>query len=50
MLRRAPVPTLALLLLVAAPLPAAEPADAFFFRPGDRIVFLGDSITMLWTL
>ena len=30
----------------AAPaLRAAEPAKEFFFKPGDRIVFLGDSIT-----
>jgi hypothetical protein len=36
--------------LVAAPLPAAEPAGDFFFRPGDRIVFLGDSITMPYAL
>jgi lysophospholipase L1-like esterase len=40
-------PRLALLatLLVTAPLSAAEPADKFFFRKGDRVVFLGDSIT-----
>jgi lysophospholipase L1-like esterase len=31
-------------LLIASSLPAAEPA-AFIFRPGDRVVFLGDSIT-----
>jgi lysophospholipase L1-like esterase len=36
----------ALLLLVAAPsLPAAEPAGEFFFKPHDRVMFLGDSIT-----
>src|SRR5438105_1955973 len=34
-----------LLLLLAAPaLTAAEPAD-FFFKPKDRVLFLGDSIT-----
>jgi lysophospholipase L1-like esterase len=33
-----------LLLLAAAPLTAAEPAD-FFFKPKDRVLFLGDSIT-----
>src|SRR2546423_8051689 len=36
--------TLAALLLTAAPLAAAEPAG-FFFHPGDRVLFLGDSIT-----
>ena len=36
---------LVLALLAAAPLAAAEPNDAFFFKKGDRIVFLGDSIT-----
>jgi lysophospholipase L1-like esterase len=35
---------LAALLLATAPLPAAAPDD-FFFRKGDRVVFLGDSIT-----
>jgi hypothetical protein len=43
-------PSLALLslALVAAPLVAAdETKDAFFFHKGDRIVFLGDSITKL---
>jgi lysophospholipase L1-like esterase len=35
---------LPLLLLAAAPLAAAE-KDDFFFKKGDRIVFLGDSIT-----
>jgi hypothetical protein len=38
------------LLLSAAPLPAAGPDNGFFFRKGDRVMFLGDSITMLWTL
>jgi lysophospholipase L1-like esterase len=28
-----------------SPVRAAEPAKEFFFKPGDRIVFLGDSIT-----
>jgi lysophospholipase L1-like esterase len=41
--------TLALFFLAAAPVLAAEPKTAdsggFFFRPGDRIVFIGDSIT-----
>src|SRR5947209_7125023 len=32
------------LFVVAAPLAAAEPTG-FFFKDGDRIVFLGDSIT-----
>jgi hypothetical protein len=49
MSRRTVLPTLALLLVAAAPLPAAEPANGFFFRSGDRVVFLGDSITELWT-
>src|ERR1700737_1592874 len=34
----------ALLLVTAAPALAKEPDD-FFFKKGDRIVFLGDSIT-----
>src|SRR2546421_6508264 len=29
----------------ASPTSAAESEENFFFRPGDRIVFLGDSIT-----
>jgi lysophospholipase L1-like esterase len=33
------------LLLTAVPVPAAPPDNPFFFRKGDRIVFLGDSIT-----
>ncbi len=33
------------LILVSAPLAAADDAADFFFRKGDRIVFLGDSIT-----
>ncbi|HTU91948.1 MAG TPA: SGNH/GDSL hydrolase family protein [Gemmataceae bacterium] len=33
------------LVLVSAPLLAANDAKDFFFRKGDRIVFLGDSIT-----
>jgi lysophospholipase L1-like esterase len=37
-------PALGLIFLTAASLPAAEP-DGFFFRKGDRVVFLGDSIT-----
>src|SRR5205809_139311 len=31
--------------LLAVPLSAGEPGDKFFFKKGDRIVFLGDSIT-----
>jgi hypothetical protein len=42
--------SLLVLILVSAPLAAAEPPADFFFRNGDRIVFLGDSIKMLWTL
>ena len=40
-------PCLLLLILVlgCAPLAAAEPQADFFFHKGDRIVFLGDSIT-----
>src|SRR5258707_15828510 len=34
---------LAALVFLAAP--AAAPADDFFFKKGDRIVWLGDSIT-----
>jgi lysophospholipase L1-like esterase len=34
-----------LLALAASPVMAAESADEFFFKKGDRIVFLGDSIT-----
>src|SRR5205807_8596694 len=30
---------------VAPPVLAADPPAEFFFKPGDRIVFLGDSIT-----
>src|SRR5579883_1743548 len=33
------------LILVSVPLAAADDANNFFFRKGDRIVFLGDSIT-----
>ena len=32
-------------LILTTPLRAAEPAPEFFFKPNDRIVFLGDSIT-----
>lgn len=32
-------------LLVIGPVAAAEPDSGFFFKKGDRIVFLGDSIT-----
>jgi hypothetical protein len=37
------------LFLVSAPL-VAEPAGDCFFHKGDRIVFLGDSITMVLTV
>ena len=38
--------TFALLALcLAVPAQAEEPAKEFFFKPNDRIVFLGDSIT-----
>ncbi|HVK09555.1 MAG TPA: hypothetical protein VM597_12330 [Gemmataceae bacterium] len=33
-----------ILLTLAAPAAAADP---FFFQKGDRVVFLGDSITIL---
>jgi lysophospholipase L1-like esterase len=48
MSRLLPAAALAALLgAVAAPpaAPAADPPAGFFFKPGDRIVFLGDSIT-----
>ena len=32
-------------LILTTPLRAADPAPEFFFKPNDRIVFLGDSIT-----
>jgi hypothetical protein len=39
------------LVLVSVPLAAADQTKKdCFFHKGDRIVFLGDSITMLWTL
>jgi hypothetical protein len=38
--------TLFTLVLVSSPLIAADAAREFFFRKGDRIVFLGDSITI----
>jgi hypothetical protein len=38
---------LVLLLPASGPLAAAESDDPFFFRKGDRIVFLGDSVTKL---
>jgi hypothetical protein len=53
-MRRLAVCPFALLILAVVPLSAAEPsassADNFFFHPGDRVVFLGDSITMVCTL
>jgi lysophospholipase L1-like esterase len=45
MSRSKPYLSLLALLLVSAPLAAADDAKDFFFRKGDRIVFLGDSIT-----
>jgi hypothetical protein len=35
------------LLLVSAPLATADPPARFFFQKGERIVFLGDSTTVL---
>ncbi len=35
----------AAVLLLSAPLRAADPPADFFFKPNDRVVFLGDSIT-----
>ena len=43
--RTAPYLSLLALLVVSAPPIAAEDGKDFFFRKGDRIVFLGDSIT-----
>jgi hypothetical protein len=43
--RHAPYLSLLSLVLVSAPLTAADPPARFFFQKGDRIVFLGDSIT-----
>jgi hypothetical protein len=40
--------TLVAFLILPAILPAAD--NEFFFKNGDRIVFVGDSITTLWTL
>lgn len=57
--RSTPYLTLLAFVLAAAPLTAADDANDFFFHKGDRIVFLGDSITEqrlystyveLWTL
>src|ERR1700739_1960025 len=39
------LPLAALFLLMATSPPFADSADNFFFKKGDRIVFLGDSIT-----
>jgi lysophospholipase L1-like esterase len=44
-MRRIGVIAFLLFLLVVAAPPAAEPTSGFFFQKGDRIVFLGDSIT-----
>jgi lysophospholipase L1-like esterase len=43
--RGTPYLSLLLLVLVSAPLGAADETKDFFFHKGDRIVFLGDSIT-----
>jgi lysophospholipase L1-like esterase len=43
--RHITLPSLLTLVLVSAPLTGAEPPAEFFFHKGDRIVFLGDSIT-----
>jgi lysophospholipase L1-like esterase len=43
--RSKPYLSLLALVLLSAPLAAADDAKDFFFRKGDRIVFLGDSIT-----
>jgi lysophospholipase L1-like esterase len=40
-----PTLSVALLLTAATFLPAEEPAKDFFFKKGDRVIFLGDSIT-----
>jgi lysophospholipase L1-like esterase len=45
MTRSTPYLSLIALALVSAPLVAADDAKDFFFHKGDRIVFLGDSIT-----
>lgn len=45
MYRSTPPLTLLAFVLVSAPLFAADDAKYFLFRKGDRIVFLGDSIT-----
>jgi lysophospholipase L1-like esterase len=37
--------TVTFLLAVVTSVPAAEPAKDFFFKKGDRVVFIGDSIT-----
>lgn len=42
--------TLFAFALLSAPIFAADNGNDFFFHKGDRIVFLGDSITILWTL
>ena len=45
MQRRTPFWTLLSFVLLSTPLVAADDAKDFFFHKGDRIVFLGDSIT-----
>jgi lysophospholipase L1-like esterase len=44
-MRRTLIGTFVLLLAVSAAGPAADESSGFFFKRGDRIVFLGDSIT-----
>jgi hypothetical protein len=45
MSRSKPYLSLLALVLISVPLAAADDVKDFFFRKGDRIVFLGDSIT-----
>jgi lysophospholipase L1-like esterase len=45
MYRNTPYLSLFTLVFVSAPLVAADDANDFFFHKGDRVVFLGDSIT-----
>ncbi|MBX9622684.1 MAG: SGNH/GDSL hydrolase family protein, partial [Gemmataceae bacterium] len=43
-MRRCLLPVV-LVVTLGGPLAAADPPKDFFFKPGDRVVFLGDSIT-----
>jgi len=45
MYRHTPYLSLLSVVLVSAPLLAADPPARFFFQKGDRIIYLGDSIT-----